>query len=205
MLQKDPELMEKIRKYAEEYALKNHGKTPSMTQIGNRLGISRSGAYGYLKEMDRRGMIRYENGVIHTEVIDKVIQPEQMCKGYIEGITAGAPVEAEGYVDSYFPISPVFLDGNKGEFFTLKITGDSMVDAGIDSGDLVICRECKEARVDDIVVAYIRGSGSTLKRLRRDDDGPFLWAENNSWSAADRMFGRGFDIQGVAFKVLKNI
>ena len=59
--------------------------------------------------------------------------------------------------------------------------------------------------MDDIVVAYIRGSGSTLKRYCRDDDGPFLWAENNSWNADDRVFGREFDVQGVAIKVLKDI
>ena len=143
--------------------------------------------------------------MIHTEVIDKVAMPLRLCKGYVEGITAGAPNEVEGYVDSYFPIPPMFLDGRKGNFFTLKVTGDSMIDAGIDSGDIVICRESEEARVDDIVVAYIRGAGSTLKRFCQDDDGPFLWAENNSWSIDDRMFGRQFDVQGVAIKVLKDI
>lgn len=205
MLQKDPALMERIKLFAEEYALKNSGRTPSMTEIGSRFGISRSGAFGYLKAMDQRGMIRYENGVIHTDVIDKVVAPAQLCKGYIEGINAGTPSEVEGYVDSYFTIPPMFLDGRKGNFFTLKVDGDSMVDAGIDDGDIVICRECEEAREKDIVVAYIRGSGSTLKRYKRDKKGPYLWAENNSWSNDDRLIGREFDIQGVAIKLLKNI
>lgn len=146
MRQKDPGLMERIKLFAEEYALKNGGKTPSMTEIGSRFGSSRSGAFGYLKAMDQRGMIRYENGMIHTDVIDKVEEPSQLCKGYTEGITAGTPEEVEGYVDSYFPIPPMFLDGRKGNFFTLEVIGDSMIDAGIDPGDLVICRECEEAR-----------------------------------------------------------
>ena len=205
MLQKDRGLMDRIRQFAEEYALENQGNTPSMAEIGSRFGISRSGAFGYLKAMDRLGLIRYEGGRIRTEMIDKMTIPPQLCKGYVEGITAGAPAEVEGYVDSYFPIPPMFLDGRKGSFFTLKVTGDSMVDAGIDDGDIVICRECEEARIDDIVVAYIRGAGSTLKRYCQDDDGPFLWAENKSWSIDDRMFGREFDIQGVAIKVLKDI
>jgi len=205
MLQKDRSLMERIKRFVEDYALTNHGNTPSMTEIGAKFNISRSGAFGYLKAMDKLGMIRYVDGVIHTDVIDKVAMPLRLCKGYVEGITAGAPNEVEGYVDSYFPIPPMFLDERKGNFFTLKVTGDSMIDAGIDSGDIVICRESEEARVDDIVVAYIRGAGSTLKRFCRDDDGPFLWAENNSWSIDDRMFGRQFDVQGVAIKVLKDI
>ncbi len=205
MLQKDRGLMERIKHFAEEYALSNHGNTPTMAEIGEKFNISRSGAFGYLKAMNKMGMIRYEDGMIHTDVIDKVAMPLRLCKGYVEGITAGAPNEVEGYVDSYFPIPPMFLDGRKGNFFTLKVTGDSMIDAGIDSGDIVICRESEEARVDDIVVAYIRGAGSTLKRFCQDDDGPFLWAENNSWSIDDRMFGRQFDVQGVAIKVLKDI
>lgn len=205
MLQKDRGLMERIKRFAEEYALANQGTTPSMAEIGARFRISRSGAFGYLKAMDKLGMIRYEDGIIHTEVTDKMIVPTRLCKGYVEGITAGAPNEIEGGVESYFSIPPMFVDGKKGNFFTLKVIGDSMIDAGIDDGDIVICRESEEAMVDDIIVAYIRGNGSTLKRYCRDDDGPFLWAENSSWSIDDRMLGREFDVQGVAIKVLKDI
>ena len=205
MLQKDRGLMERIKRFAEEYALANHGVTPSMTEISTKFGISRSGAFGYLKAMDKLGMIRYEDGVIHTDVTDKMYVPTRLCKGYVEGITAGVPNEVEGYVDSYFSIPPMFVNGKKGKFFTLKVTGDSMIDAGIDSGDIVICRESEEAQVDDIIVAYIRGTGSTLKRYCRDDDGPFLWAENSTWSIDDRMLGRQFDVQGVAIKVIKDI
>ena len=205
MLQKDRGLMERIKCFAEEYALANHGVTPSMTEISTKFGISRSGAFGYLKAMDKLGMIRYEDGVIHTDVTDKMFVPTRLCKGYVEGITAGVPNEVEGYVDSYFSIPPMFVNGKKGKFFTLKVTGDSMIDAGIDSGDIVICRESEEAQVDDIIVAYIRGTGSTLKRYCRDDDGPFLWAENSTWSIDDRMLGRQFDVQGVAIKVIKDI
>ena len=133
-MQKDPALMERIKLFAEEYALKNSGRTPSMTMIGSRFGISRSGAFGYL-----------------------------------------------------------------------KANGNSMKDAKIDNGDLVICRKCEEAREEDIVVAYIRGSGSTLKRYKRDKKGPYLWAENNSWSDKKRRIGREFDVQGVAIKVIKNL
>ena len=205
MPQKDRGLMDRIRLYVEEYAMTNRGHTPSMAEIGARFGISRSGAFGYLKAMDKLGLIKYDGGIIRTDVLDKMTVPSRLCKGYVEGITAGAPAEVEGYVDSYFPIPPVFLDGMKGSFFTLKVTGDSMADAGIENGDIVICRESEEARVDDIIVAYIRGAGSTLKRYCMDDEGPFLWAENKNWNIDDRMFGREFDIQGVAIKVLKNL
>ena len=87
----------------------------------------------------------------------------------------------------------------------LEVRGDSMADAGIEPGDLVLCRQQETANTEDIVAAYIRGEGSTLKRLCRDDEGPYLWAENNDWSEESRFFGREFDIQGVAIKILKKI
>ncbi len=205
MRQKDRGLMEQIKQYVEEYALTHHGNTPSMTEIGQELGISRSGAFGYLKAMDQLGMIQFDNGAIHTDLIDRMTVPVRLCKKYVEGITAGTPAENEGYVDSVFPIPAEMVDGKKGTFFLLKVTGESMIDAGIDDRDSVICRECNTAREDDIVVASIRGAGNTLKRLAKDDKGFFLRAENYSWSDERRMYGRNFEIQGVAVKVVKGI
>ena len=168
--------------------------------------MTRVSGYRYLKAMDELGMIIYRDGKVRTDKLDKInMRIGDLSENYIEGITAGSPVEIEGMVDEYFSMPPLFVDGQRGHFFTLIVNGDSMIDAGIDDGDIVICRESEEANVDDIVVAYIRGSGSTLKRYCRDDDGPFLWAENNSWNADDRVFGREFDVQGVAIKVLKDI
>ena len=128
------------------------------------------------------------------------------CHAFEKGsITVGTPLEAEGTIDEYSQMPAAFVDGQKGHFFTLKVKGDSMVDAGIDDEDLVICRQSEEARADDIVAAFIPGEGSTLKRYCRDDEGSFLWAENSNWDAQERDFGRNFKILGIAIKVLKNI
>lgn len=206
MRSKNQKLMRKIKAYVEEYAMQHNGNAPSTTMIGDRFHMTRVSGYRYLKAMDELGMIIYRDGKVRTDKLDKInMRIGDLSENYIEGITAGAPVEIEGMVDEYFSMPPLFVDGQRGHFFTLIVKGDSMIDAGIDDGDIVICRESEEANVDDIVVAYIRGSGSTLKRYCRDDDGPFLWAENNSWNADDRVFGREFDVQGVAIKVLKDI
>ena len=206
MRSKNQELMRKIKAYVEEYAMQHNGNAPSTTMIGDKFHMTRVSGYRYLKAMDELGMIIYRDGKVRTDKLDKInMRIGDLSENYIEGITAGAPVEIEGMVDEYFSMPPLFVDGQRGHFFTLIVKGDSMIDAGIDDGDIVICRESEEANVDDIVVAYIRGSGSTLKRYCRDDDGPFLWAENNSWNADDRVFGREFDVQGVAIKVLKDI
>ena len=206
MRSKNQELMRKIKAYVEEYAMQHNGNAPSTTMIGDKFHMTRVSGYRYLKAMDELGMIIYRNGKVRTDKLDKInMRIGDLSENYIEGITAGAPVEIEGMVDEYFSMPPLFVDGQRGHFFTLIVKGNSMIDAGIDDGDIVICRESEEANVDDIVVAYIRGSDSTLKRYCRDDDGPFLWAENNSWNADDRVFGREFDVQGVAIKVLKDI
>lgn len=206
MRSKNQDLMRKIKAYVEEYAMQHNGNAPSTTMIGDKFHMTRVSGYRYLKAMDELGMIIYRDGKVRTDKLDKInMRTGDLSENYIEGITAGTPVEIEGMVDEYFSMPPLFVDGQRGHFFTLIVKGDSMIDAGIDDGDIVICRKSEEANVDDIVVAYIRGSGSTLKRYCRDDDGLFLWAENNSWNADDRVFGREFDVQGVAIKVLKDI
>ena len=205
MRSKDQELMKRIKAFAEEYAMANGGATPSTAEIAREFTMSRSGAYGYLKAMDRLGMIQYEKGEIRTALLDKIDLNPRLAKTYAEATAAGAPNEVDGVVESIVSIPPFFVDGRKGEFSVQKVSGESMVDAGIDSGDVIICAAGKSARVDDIVLAYIRGSGSTVKRLCRDDEGYFLWAENSGWDPEERMFGREFEIQGVAIKVLKNL
>lgn len=206
MRSRDQALMGRIRDYIEEYALRHGGEAPSTTVIGEKFHMTRVSGYRYLKTMDELGMIVYRDGRVHTDRLDKIrTRSGELSANYTEGITAGEPVEIDGLVDEYYAMPPLFVDGQKGSFFTLVVKGDSMIDAGIDDGDIVICRECEEARVEDIVVAYIRGNGSTLKRYCVDDEGPYLWAENSTWNVDDRMFGREFEVQGLAIKVIKSL
>lgn len=205
MRSKNRDTMERMKAYAEEYARENGGKTPSTAEFGKAFRMSRQSAFRYLKEMDALGMIRYEDGRVHTGFIDKIVPPGRLGYAFSEGISAGPAQEAEGEIDSVFAIPPIFVDGRKGTFFVLRVHGDSMKDAGISEGDLVICRQQETARPREIVAAYIRGEGCTLKRYCKDGEGPYLWAENDGWSRERRFFGRAFEIQGVAVKVLKEI
>lgn len=205
MRYRDRSLMEKIKAYVERYAMENGGATPTNTEIGDEFAIGRVNAYRYLKAMDELGMLRYRDGRIHTERIDKIAPIGDMSPSYIDSIPAGTPDEIEAHVSEYVSIPEVFVENQKGPFYILKVSGDSMVDAGIDSGDLVIVRKTPEARAGEIVVALTRGSGNTLKRVKEDGDGLYLWAENESWSDEKRFFGRDFTVQGVAVKMVKNV
>ncbi len=205
MRYRDRSLMEKIKAYVERYAMENGGATPTNTEIGDEFAIGRVNAYRYLKAMDELGMLRYRDGRIHTERIDKIAPIGDMSPSYIDSIPAGTPDEIEAHVSEYVSIPEVFVENQKGPFYILKVSGDSMVDAGIDSGDLVIVRKTPEARAGEIVVALTRGSGNTLKRVKEDGDGLYLWAENESWSDEKRFFGRDFTVQGVAVRMVKNV
>ena len=204
MQRKDTALMERIKDYVEEYAMENGGSTPCMRDIGAAFGIHHTTAYRYLLAMDELRMIRYERGKIHTDRIDKMTGI-RFSPAYTGAIPAGSPDEIEAQVEEYVPIPLSFVDGRDGEYYVLKVSGNSMVSAGIDSGDMVIVRAQIEAHEGDIVAALTNGNGSTLKRVRYDDDGAYLWAENDTWPDEERNFGRDFTVQGVAVKVVKDI
>ena len=122
-------------------------------------------------------------------------------------LPAGCPdMVDDAYVEEYFPIPAALVRGMNGKFYMMKISGESMIDAGVDDGDYVIFREDNTARSGDIIVAFVEGKGNTLKRLSRNDNGErFLLAENESWTDDERDFGTEFTVRGVAIKVMKDL
>lgn len=204
MRSKDRGLMERIKSYVEEYALSNNGETPTMRDIGANFNMCHTTAYRYLVAMDELGMVRYERGRISTDIIDKMDRNLKFAPSFSGAIPAGPADEVEASVEEYVPIPTAFTNGLNGDYYILTVTGDSMISANIDSGDLVIIRKQVDARPGDIVAALIENR-STLKRLREDDEGVYLWAENETWSDDKRFYGRRFEVQGVAVKVVKDI
>jgi repressor LexA len=88
-------------------------------------------------------------------------------------IAAGAPIEAISDTTDYVKIPPEMI--GQGEHFALEIKGESMVDAGINHGDIVVIKEQSQAQNGDIVVALINEQEATLKRLYRK--GPIIELE----------------------------
>ena len=205
MRSKNKQLMDDIKAYIDEYAIDHAGATPSTRELGAQFGVSHVSIFRYLRAMDELGMLKYENGEIRTDLIDKIEPAGELSPAYYDAISAGTPDEVEGEVDEYVSIPAVFTDGIRGSYFILRVNGESMVDAGIDDGDIVILRKQHTARVGDIVAALVDGAGSTLKRILSDDEGLYLWAENESWEDEERLIGRNFSVQGKAVKVVKDI
>ena len=103
-------------------------------------------------------------------------------------IAAGVPIEAipDG---SYNITIPGMMMSGRGSHYALEVTGDSMIEAGINNGDIVVIRETSVAENGDIVVAMVQGYETTLKRFRRADGIITLEAANPSHP--DRSFPEG--------------
>lgn len=198
MRSKNPELMEKIKAFAEDY-YEEYGETPSNKTIAGAMGMGRSTVYYYLVEMAKRGMISYVDGIISSEKIEKFMQPVRHA-ALVGSIPCGEPDEREAMVEEYIPL-PVSIFGN-GDFYILRASGDSMIEAGIDSGDLIIIQKQENASLGDIVVALTDERQNTLKRLRYDDDRKcyYLHPENPDY---EDIYVSSLCIQGVARHVIK--
>lgn len=94
-------------------------------------------------------------------------------------IAAGTPIEAIQNDTDFLDI-PASMLGN-GEYYALRVEGDSMINAGINDNDIVIIRKTEQARDGKIVVALVDGMEATLKRIFRRDGKVILEAENDSY------------------------
>ena len=81
-------------------------------------------------------------------------------------IAAGTPIEAISEVARHVTVPGSMLSG-RGQHYALEVKGDSMIEAGINDGDIVVIREQSTAENGDIVVALVEGAEATLKRFRR--------------------------------------
>ena len=166
MRSKSLELMLRIKDYIESY-YERYSSTPTVREISASMKIAVSSAHRYLVAMAEKDMVFYENGALSTPKIE-MMSPEVRPAAIVGSIPCGSPEEREAQIEEYLPLS-VSVFGN-GDFYALRASGDSMNEAQIDDGDLVIIRQQHTAQVGEIVVALTDEDKNTLKRLLYDDD-----------------------------------
>ena len=149
MRSKSEELMLRIREYIEGY-FERYSSTPTVREIAGAMKIAVSSAHRYLVAMAEKDMVFYENGTLSTPKIRRM-NPAVSPAAIVGSIPCGSPEEKEAQVEEYLPLSVSFF--GKGEFYALRASGNSMEDAQIDDGDLVIIRKQQIAEIGDIVVA----------------------------------------------------
>lgn len=198
------ETMESIISYVDQYFCDTH-TTPSAGEIAQGVGIPRTTAYRYLVEMDNRGMIEYDgkSRTIRTPMINKFAPDSAPCP-LLGSIPCGSAQTEEENIREYISL-PVSLFGN-GQFYILEASGDSMVDAGIDDGDLVVIRTDCTAEIGDIIVALTEDNESTLKvfgGVGEDTKKAILEYRNQEKYPDKKILAKQLIIQGVAKHVIK--
>lgn len=175
-------------------------RTPSLREIERVTGFSRQTVQRYLRDLNENGEIKYDGKRIMTQYIEGLLSSQITRLPIVGRIPCGLPDEQNESTENFIDF-PVSLLGN-GQYFVLYAYGDSMINAGIESGDLVIVRSQKEAAPGEIVVAIDNDNKNTLKRLSYDGKRYYLHAENNSYPD---IYPEKLEIQGVAVKVIKEL
>ena len=163
----------------------SHGYPPTVREIGQALNISSPATiHAHLKNLEKKGIIRKDNSknraielLVDNEFADnseKIIDVPLLGK-----ITAGSPIEAIEMPDEYFSLPAYLLPKGK-EVFTLKVRGESMINAGILDGDVVIVERKNTARNGEIVVAMNNDNEVTLKTFYKEKDHFRLQPENDT-------------------------
>ena len=193
----------KLADFIKQYARDNNGESPSLAEITSMMGTSKSTAYRYVLELEKRGIVSYTG----KNTLGSSLQRKMQC-GYrkvpLAGqIVCGSPDEQEEYISGYLAVPEEWIDG---ECYLLRAYGDSMVDIGIFEDDLILVKKTSEATDGQVVVALTE-NGNTLKRLFWEEDGrPRLHAENRTYDSKKiDIYPKELTVQGVALKVIRNI
>lgn len=176
------QLSERQRQIVEfiRLTIETKGYPPSVREIGEAIGLSSSSTvHGHLDKLAKLGIIRRDPTKPRAiELIgQKLERTRTMTIPVIGRVTAGQPILAEENVEDTFPLPLDFVRADEKELFFLRVQGDSMVDAGILSGDWVLVRKQETARNGEIVVALIEDE-ATVKRFYKEQGQIRLQPEN---------------------------
>ncbi len=170
--------VELIYAYIVDY-IRKEGYPPSVREICSGVGIkSTSTIHSHLKRLQDMGRIEYTPGKRRAIIVPNLQQESVTNLPVLGTITAGTPILAVENIERTLPFSADMFSG--GEYFVLKVRGDSMIDAHILSGDYVIVRRQNTAILGQIVVARIEDE-ATVKTLFSQDGQLYLKPENQSY------------------------
>ncbi len=166
--------------------VKTKGVVPSIREIGKQFGLaSTSSVHSHLETLEKKGYIKRKQAktrnieILENNFYESANLPEMANIPILGKVSAGSPVFAEENIEDFFPLPISYLKNN--DAFMLKISGESMIGAGINNKDLVLVNKQSFAQNGDIVVALI-GDETTCKRFFKEDDKTILKPENENYS-----------------------
>jgi repressor LexA len=185
--------------------VREQGYPPTVREIGEAVGLtSSSSVHAQIANLQRKGLLRKDPAKPRAIEVAGERPGDTVAVPLVGRIAAGAPVLAEENIEEFLTV-PARFAGDQ-EHFALTVRGDSMVDAGILDGDIVVVRRQDSAKDGDIVVALLPGPAeveATVKRLRRRDDQITLVPENPTLKPFE--FPAEGRILGVVVSVLRKL
>jgi repressor LexA len=164
--------------------VKSKGYPPSVREIAEAVGLaSSSTVHGHLSRLESKGYIRRDPTKPRAiEILDldeesNIPKDEARYAPVIGKVTAGIPITAVENIEEFVPI-PSSTAGPDENLFVLVIDGESMIEAGILDGDMVIVKQQHTAENGDIVVAMTEDDEATVKRFFKEKDHIRLQPEN---------------------------
>jgi len=186
------------------------GICPSYEEMKNKLKLkSKSGIHRIISALEERGFIRkLANKARAIEVIDTNINISKaqettnkvMDIPHYGKIAAGTPIEAISISSATIATPLSIMQG--GEHYALEISGDSMVDLGINNKDIAIIKKCKTANNGEIVVALIDKSEATLKKFKKTPSNIVLIPANDLYQTQTYEYSR-VEIQGILVGIMR--
>jgi len=183
----------------------DHGYPPSVREIGEHVGLkSPSTVHFHMKKLEAEGYIRKADGKTRAITLSGPV-PHPVAEELdgragrvpvVGNVAAGSPILAEECIEDYLTFD---TGGLEGEHFALTVRGESMLNAGILPGDLVVVHRQQDARNGEIVVALFEDE-ATVKTLRRKDGHTWLMPENPEYQPID---GDGAEIIGKVVAVVR--
>ena len=174
---------EAVLKYIEKYQLKN-GASPTIREMREHFNVSSDNSIlKHLKALEEKGYIKKDDTPRGIKILDSVkkrLESESVKLPLLGYIPAGGPVLTEEYIESWYDLGADIAKKQEG-LFLLKVIGDSMINAGIFEGDIVVVDSSKQPRNGDIVVGLVDGQ-NTVKRYIVENGIRYLKAENPEYS-----------------------
>ena len=183
------------------------GKVPSLRRAAADMGVSHAAISQLIKTLEQKGLIKREGRYSRTiHLLNRIRETTGIMRWLqvpiVGSIAAGLPLYAQQEWDGSVVVDAARYHGSN--LFALKVKGDSMRDAAIVDGDLVICEPRQYAENGEIVVALIQPEEATVKRFFRREKLIELCPENPTYKAATYAFNEVL-IQGKVIGLCRGL
>lgn len=187
-----------------------HAYPPSVREICAAVGLkSTATVHTHLRNLEKRGLITRDPSKQRAVFINTDLLPEREEKQYavplVGRVAAGLPMLAAENIEDAFPLPDVLMHGKEPtEVYMLRVDGESMRDAGIRDGDILVVNHNCNCVNGDIVVARVHGESATVKRFFREKDRVRLQPENDLFDPIYVPFDE-VEISGKVIGLLRSI